>query len=84
MIEFRKYIVILLIIGVDSKPEIEMHWQKHGTLTSRLIQKTISRDKFKSIGYFLDLGEKTRTILSQELEQYLILSRKLQLEYTSQ
>ena len=44
MIKSRKYIGILLMMGIDSKPEIEMHWEKHGLWTSGLIKKTISRD----------------------------------------
>ena len=57
MIELRKYLGILLMIGIDSKPEIKRHLQKNGMWTSGQIQK-ISRVKFKSIGCFLDLGKK--------------------------
>ena len=39
MVEFRKYLGILLMIGIDSKPEIKRHLQKNGMWISGLIQK---------------------------------------------
>ena len=56
-------------MGIDSKPGIEIHLEKHGIWISALNQKTISSDKFKSTGCFLDSGEKkAQKILQHELE----------------
>ena len=52
LIEFKKYIGILLMMGIDIKPEIDMHWQTYGMWSSNLIKSAMSRDRFLSINSF--------------------------------
>ena len=44
------------MMGIDRKPQYDMHWQTHGLWESKLIKSTMSFNKFISIGTCLKIG----------------------------
>ena len=46
------------MLGIDKKPEIQMHWQIHG---SNLIRQSMSVCHFIMINKFLNVGDKNST-----------------------
>ena len=45
------------MMGVDIKPEYEMHRETHGMWNSNLIRNTLSRNKFEVISKYLTIGD---------------------------
>ena len=56
-VELKKYIGILIMMGIQKLPEIESHWATHGMWNSNLITSTMSRNKFEAIGTYLSIGD---------------------------
>ena len=56
--ELKIYVGIIIMLGIDKKPEIQMHWQIHG---SNLIRQSMSVCHFIMINKFLNVGDKNST-----------------------
>lgn len=59
LLELEEYLGVLIMMGIDKKPDLNMHWQTHGMWTSNLIKDTMSRDRFKMINKFLCVGDES-------------------------
>jgi hypothetical protein len=46
----------MIIVGIDKKTEVPMHWGAHGMWTSPLITFIMSFNKFIIIGTYLSIG----------------------------
>ena len=61
--------------GIDKKPVIDMCRETHGVWKSTLIKSIMSRDRFKIIGKFLNVGDPS---IHDKLNRIRFLSKKIE------
>ena len=53
--ELRRFLGLIIMMGIDKKPEVAMHWETHGMWDSNLIRSTMSRQRFSFIWKWLKI-----------------------------
>lgn len=79
--DYRKYVGIIIMMGIDRKPAADMHWQTHGMWSSNLINSTMSRDKFRLIGTYLSIGIPNQNDKLARVRELSELINKLSVKY---
>ncbi|CAG9323083.1 unnamed protein product [Blepharisma stoltei] len=66
MIELEAYIGVIIMMGIDRKPNYHMHWNTHGLWESSLISKALGLKRFINIGSIFHLSDPFYSSNSQD------------------